>query len=61
MKPKQKSKKACKEQEKVLSKIGLHGGNVHIKKDEKKFGVAGDKMQTLFWWCKGKEIPFYAT
>ena len=35
MQPKHESKKDCKELAKDLSKIGLHGSNVHIKKDEK--------------------------
>ena len=42
MQPKEESERACKELEKVLSEIGLHGGNVHIKKDEKKSGATGD-------------------
>ena len=42
MQPKEESERACKELEKILSKIGLHGGNVHIKKDEKKSGATGD-------------------
>ena len=40
MQPKEESRRACKELEKVLSEIVLHGGNVHIKKDEKKSGGA---------------------
>lgn len=42
MKPHEESNKACKELEKVLSEVGLHGGNVVIKKDEKKSRASGD-------------------
>ena len=52
MQPKEESKRACKELEKVLSEIGLHGGNVHTKKDEKKSSAIDDIP------CKGKKISF---
>lgn len=42
LKPQDASYKACRELEKVLSEIGLHGGDVVIKKDEKKSGKSGD-------------------
>ena len=42
IKPQDESNKACRELEKVLSKIGLHGGDVVIKKDEKKSGKSRD-------------------